>query len=134
MPKKETLQSFVKNLPNMSPLFQRATLNDWNKNTILALGKAKTYAPKDKGTLIKTSRSLKAKIMPNGIKSAFVFTVPYAKRLEKGVDENTGKQLNIKQIVNPNAQSGYSARAVEEQEPFFIKDLKDIISIVWRKI
>ena len=36
--------------------------------------------------------------------------------------------------LNPYAQAKYAAKGVDEQEPFFMKDLKDVISKVWNKI
>lgn len=133
MAKKETLQDFVKNLGKYPALVEREALNMWNQETLATMGKAIFYAPKDKGTLQISVREVRAKLTPNGIKSAFVFAVPYAFDLERGKRKD-GTEINIKTIVNPNAQSGYSARAVDEQEPFFISGLKKVIGIAFNRI
>ena len=133
MADKETLEQFVKNLPQMSGVIQRVVMQDWGKNTLRAMGKAKYFAPMKKGTLMGSARKVNVKLTNNGLKSAFIFGVPYAYKLEKGVDEK-GRHLNIRTDKNANAQSGYAARGVDEQEPFFMSDIKKAISIAWDKV
>lgn len=133
MARKETLQEFTKNFGRYPEMVQREAMTMWNQETLATVGKAIFYAPKDKGTLQNSARSVRAVVTPDGIKSAFIFAVPYAFRLEKGKDK-AGKTLNIKTIVNPNAQKGYSSRAVDEQEPFFISGLKKVISKAFNRI
>ena len=128
MARKESLGDFVKKLPRMFPQLSRKVLTLWNQNTLITMADAQTYAPVDKGTLQGSARAIKAKVTTSGIKSAFVFAVPYARRLELDTS------LNIRTDVNPRAQSGYASRAVEENKNLFVEDLKKAVSQVWQAI
>ena len=128
MPKKETLGEFIKRLPKAFPSLSHKVLNLWNQNTLITMADAQTYAPVDKGTLQGSARAVRAKITPHGIKSAFIFAVPYARKLE------LDKTLHIRTHINPRAQSGYASRAVKENENIFVSDLKKAVSQVWREL
>jgi hypothetical protein len=140
MAQKETLEKFVKNLHKFPALIKAVVLNEWNKNTLVAMGKAQFYAPLDIGTLQGSARKVIAILTRKGIKSAFRFTVPYAKKLEDGFGFIRTKrgikrvEFDIKTDKNPNAQSGYAARGVAESEPLFMKDLNKAISEAFQKI
>jgi hypothetical protein len=133
MPKKESLDNFIKNLGKFSNDVQRRTIGDWNKNTLLTMVRAQFYSPVKTGHLQGSARRLVATITPTGIQSGFIFATPYAFRLERG-ETATGKKLNISRSVNPSAQSGYAKRAVEENEMFFMQDLDKVISIAFNRI
>jgi hypothetical protein len=127
MAKREKLSTFIKNFIRLPTETQRMTIGDWNANTLLAMSLAQKYSPLKTGQLQGSARMLKAKVTPQGIESSFIFAVPYAYRMEKW----TG---NINQSINPFAQAGYAKRGVEEQEPFFILDLKKTIGKVFNKL
>ena len=133
MADKETLQQFTMRLPNLPDIIQKMVTGDWTKNTFLAMNKAKEYSPVDVGTLQRSARHVKAKITPDGITSSFIFGVPYAYKMEIGKDEN-GDPINVRTGKNARAQKGYARRGVNEQEPFFMKDIKRAISVGWGKV
>jgi hypothetical protein len=133
MPKKESLEDFVKNLGKFDNLIQRRVIGDWNKNTLLTMTKSQLYSPVKTGHLQGSARRLQATITPTGIKSSFIFGVPYASKLNKGKDE-VGRKLNIRTTINPFAQSGYADRGVKETEDFYIQDLDKAISIAFNKV
>jgi hypothetical protein len=134
MAKKETFDKFFKNWHKFDDKIIRLALAGWNKNTLLTMSRAQFYSPVDKGTLQGSARRVKAKITNQGIKSAFIFGVPYAFRLERGIDPITKKKLNIKTTVNPNARSKYGETAIDENEKMFLDDLNKVISKAWRQI
>lgn len=121
----ESLDKFVRRLPNLATSIKQKVKADWTRNTILAGNEAKRVAPKKYGTLQRSLRFVKAEITPTGIESAFIFAVPYAYDLEIG--ERNGKELNISTDVNPEAISGYSTHGIEKYEKQFIDDLKKAI-------
>lgn len=134
MAQKESFEQFFKKWHTFDEKITRQALGGWNANTLLTMSRAQFYAPVRKGTLQGSARRIKATIGLSGIKSAFIFGVPYAFKLERGINPVTGKALNIRTDINPNAQKGYSARAIDENEDMFIDDLKKVISKAWRQI
>jgi len=94
------------------------------------------YAIVDKGGLQGSAISLKAKHTKDGIKSAVVFQVPYARGIEEGKRRIGGKTVKLKQksFHNPKGQFGYASKGAKESEPFFISAIKKVISIAWEKI
>jgi hypothetical protein len=134
MAQKESLETFFKNWHKFDDKIIRQAVGGWNANTLITMGRAQFYAPVDKGTLQGSARRVNAKITNQGIQSSFIFGVPYAFRLERGINPVTGKRLNIKTIVNPNARSKYAETAVNENERDFIDDVKKAISRAWRQI
>ena len=136
MAKKLTVEQFIGGLSRMSQGIQQKVYRDWGKNTLEAMRQAKIVAPKKVGTLRNSARAVQPKITNQGIVSAFIFGVPYAYRLEKGVDE-AGKRLNIVNEGpnrNPLARSGYASHGVKMAIPGFMKDIKSAISIAWRNV
>jgi hypothetical protein len=134
MAQKETFDKFALNWNKFDDKVIRQAVAGWNTNTLLAMAKAQFYSPVRKGTLQGSARRIKAKLTRTGIESSFIFGVPYAFKMEKGVDPITGKELNIRTTINPNARKGYAEQGVSDNEPFFIRDLKKAIGKAWGQI
>jgi len=138
----DNIKEFAFNIDKFDDIIVRDVFAKWNKNTLLAMGKAQVYSPVRTGNLQGSARRITAKITPTGIKSEFRFIVRsplgygYAPVLEKGYMIKKGKRinLNINTGINPLAQSGYAERARQEQVPFFMKDLNSAISEAWKKV
>ena len=144
MPKKETLQQFVKNLHKMSPAIQKMALTEWNQNTFIAANNARELAPFALGNLFDSINSIKARITPKGIVSYIVAKVPYAKMLETGFDRN-GNPIQLKSpgeisyyangtkiLKRRKGVIGFMGKGIDKAEHLFIEGLKTVISKAWR--
>jgi hypothetical protein len=137
MPKKETLSQFMKNFQKLDDGIQRESVAKWNVNTLLTMVEAQKNAIVKSGDLQGSARRIKAKITPQGFKSAFIFGVPYAFDIERGKKVlPNGKEIQLTQrsFNNPRGGFHYASRAVEMMTPKFINDLQNIIGKVWNRI
>jgi len=134
MPKKETLADFAKRLHLLDNFIIQKLMRDWNRETLVTMSKAQYYSPVDTSELQGSARKVNAKITDKGLESKFIFAVPYAKKLEGGENPETGEEYNINQSINPNAQAGYSKRAMDENAKFFMEITKKAISKAFDRI
>jgi len=149
MAKRETIQQFTINLTKFDNEIRKAVIDGWNQATVVAVNKAKVYAPLEIGTLQGSGQAIRAKITPRGITSAFGFFVigktvkkgdktykisyPYPKDLENG-ERPSGKKLNISKEFNKKAQSHYSERGAKESESIFLRVTNKAISKAYDRI
>jgi hypothetical protein len=137
MAKKETFEEFFKKWHTFDERIVREAIGDWNSNTLLAMSKSQYYSPVKTGANQGSARRLKAQIDRGGIKSAYIFTMPYSFDLERGYSVRGGKRtkaFNINTTINPNAQIGYGKRGADEQEPEFMRDLSKSIDKAFNQI
>jgi hypothetical protein len=134
MAKKETFEEFFKKWGSFDNRIIRKAVAGWNSNTLLAMVESQSMSPVRTGRLQGSARRVRASVTPTGIKSSYIFGVPYAFKMEKGVNPITGKELNINTSINPKAQKGYGQKGIDKQEPFFMRDLNKVISQAWREI
>lgn len=134
MAKKESLQSFINKWHTLDEKVLREASAGWNKNTLLTMVRSQFYSPVKTGQLQGSARRKKAVITSEGIKSNFIFAVPYAFRLNKGINPSTGKPFNINKSINPNARSKYTDQAIDEHEQLFLDDLAKASGIAFDKI
>lgn len=134
MAKKESFDQFFKKWGSFDNRIIRKAVAGWNTNTLLAMSKAQFYSPVRTGDLQGSARRVRATVTSKGIKSSFIFAKPYAVKMETGIDPITKKEINVNTGINPNAQIKYATRGVDEQEPFFIKDLKKVVSIAFNEV
>jgi hypothetical protein len=153
MPRSESLDEFVKNMPKFAPIVLKKGIESWNKNTLLTLAEAQRNAPVKTGALRDSGARLKARITSKGIRSAITFPMigkritvqtddgpvtrkinfPYPKQLEIGVTKS-GKAINVNTSINPRARTGYVAKAIDDKFHFFIEDIDKVIGEAFNKI
>jgi len=79
--RKNTIPNFVNDFKRSMLNVEEFALSSWNKWTLQTLADAQSKAPVASGTLEGSGGIKRASITPNGIESAIVFKVDYAKEL-----------------------------------------------------
>jgi hypothetical protein len=125
----ERFEDFMKKFPTWPATLQSRAIELFSQRTMEAMGTSKRFAPKRKGFLIRSARRIAAKITPAGVRSAYQFIVPYAAEMESGMRK--GKPLNISQRVNPEAQSGFGQKGIDEATPAILGDLKTLVGLTF---
>ena len=133
MAKKETLEQFIRNFGKFDNLIQSKTMGKWNRNTLLTMVDAQKFSIVKSGNLQGSARRVNAIVTADGIKSAFIFGVPYAYRIETGKDQ-FGHLLTQRSFVNPMGGFGYAKKAVDKNEHLFMNDLDKIISEAFNRV
>ena len=127
VPNKETVDEFLKNIKTWPDIIQKNALKIWNEETLIALGQSVYVAPRKTGQLQSQVGTIKAKLTPNGITSAYVFSAVSdgGYSYPKKVNEMENKQ--IKKTINPNARSHFAEYGVGKVEKPLMDRLADLI-------
>lgn len=136
MAKKESLETFAKNLHRFNDIILNNVLKTWQNYTFGVLGTAQENVPILTGFLLRSGSQKKAVTTAKGIESQVVFTMPYARRIESG----EGIELKPKGYKYPHAtkerkgRTGFLSFAVEKEADPLMIDLKKDIGNAFNKI
>jgi len=95
MARSETLEEFTKKLPSFPVVIQKRILKDWQTYTDEVFAQSQNEVPIASGALLRSGSVLNAKITSNGIESAIVYNLPYARKIHDGEDSK-GRTINLK--------------------------------------
>lgn len=142
MAKKESLESFVKNLGRFAQVTQQEALSTWNQATLEVLVLSKKKAPQS--NLQRLSRSLenvKARITKSGVVSKIESELPYSSKLHNDLSLNLKNKGEVSYYKNgqkilklKKGEHGYVAKAAKSKGNLFVEGMKKVISKAWNRI
>ena len=137
-----TISSFVKSLPRFSDALMARFLNSWDKNTQFTFAEAQRKVPVAAGELLRSGRTLKAKITSNGVISSIVYAQPYAEKLNdpqanirlKEAGEFSYYAKGQRVTKRQKGELGWLDKTVDREAKRFLEDVKKSIDIEWNKL
>jgi hypothetical protein len=155
MAKRETLETFLKNLPSFPVKIKVGFLDSWNLNTRQTYADSQKKIPVASKTLARSGVVRKAEITSTGIKSSIEYTVPYAKTLHDAKSDDkwknvgqvsyyiwgkghAGKKRGVRRGTKVNksqkGEKGFLEKATRQNANNFVDDLGDVIDKEWFKL
>jgi hypothetical protein len=124
-----SFNTFSNNFKSTMEGIDRVVLNLWDKWTLQTLADAQSKAPVASGTLEGSGSNRRAYITKNGVQSAIVFKVDYAKKLN---DVNSGLRLKengelsyysagTKVFKQRKGELGFLSKAEQENKSKFVE-------------
>lgn len=138
MARRESLSVFIKNFKNYGIDVQKSFLKQFNIRTIDVLGLAQSRTPVVTGDLEGSGSYIKARVTNTGIRSAIVFKMPYANKIENG-DVNLAPEGTVyntkkgKKTKRRLGQTKYASSAIEDKSDDFLNALENVIDMEFNR-
>ena len=140
--KKNNIELFTARFKNFGIDVQNTASKLWNVATMGVLGDAQRKAPVASGALQGSGATLKAIITPQGIESALIFKVDYAKELNDPKSEKRLKEVGeLSYMVDGTrvnkrvkGELGFATNAKNENKDLFVELTKRVISKAFMSI